>query len=326
MTIQNTFSFFKKALQKPITRIVISFFILLFLLSKLHLSDLWHSINQISLGLWVLSLIVFMAGHVVGVFKWRLLINTSNNKLPLSHAFPCYFAGLFANIFLPSLVGGDVVRAGLAIRFNKQKESVILGGLLDRFLDTSALALIVFGVTLFFPAALSTEDHKILFWVSMLLLGFVLCCIIFLVVPLPRSVPNLLSKIVVRFRNVIKHMAKNPKQILLGSGMALFIQILFILLFVFLGKVLGIHLSLPIWFIIWPIAKLSTTLPISMGGIGIREAALVVLLGRFAVSSSSSLGLGLIWESIFIASSGIGGIFYFLLNKSNTRQETQLLQ
>ena len=312
--------------QKPITRIIISLFILLFLLTKLHLSDLWHSINQISLGLWVLSLIVIMAGHVVGVFKWRLLINTGNNKLPLSRAFPCYFAGLFANVFLPSQVGGDIVRAGLAIRFNKEKESVILGGLLDRFLDTSALALIVFSITFFFPTALSTEYHKILLFVFLLLLGFILCCMILLVIPLPRSMPNLLSKIVIRFRNVIKHIVKNPKQILMGSGMALFIQIWFILLFAVLGKVLGIHLSLPIWFIIWPIAKLSTLLPISIGGIGIREAALVVLLGRFAVSSSSSLGLGLIWESIFIASAGIGGIFYFLLNRSSPIQETQLLQ
>ena len=75
-------------------------------------------------------------------------------------------------------------------------------------------------------------------------------------------------------------------------------------------------LPLHVWFLTWPLAKISAMLPISMGGIGVREVALAVLLGRFGIPFSSAVGLGLLWESVLIAGSGIGGGFYLLSSRN----------
>ena len=48
-------------------------------------------------------------------------------------------AGLFANLCLPSVVGGDVVRAGVVIRDHKRFENIALGSLADRINDSFAL-------------------------------------------------------------------------------------------------------------------------------------------------------------------------------------------
>jgi hypothetical protein len=65
-----------------------------------------------------------------------------------------------------------------------------------------------------------------------------------------------------------------------------------------------------LWFLIWPLAKLSALLPISLGGIGVREVALAVLLGRVAIPAIDSVALGLLWNSLLISGSLFGGLLY----------------
>jgi uncharacterized protein (TIRG00374 family) len=117
------FSFFITIWKKPLFRIFISLSVLIILFSILHPSKLWHTIKQVPIELWIFAVISTLTVHFVGVIKWSLLINTTNNKLSLFPAYRCYFAGLFANLFLPSLNGGDIVRAGLAIKLTKEKEA-----------------------------------------------------------------------------------------------------------------------------------------------------------------------------------------------------------
>jgi uncharacterized membrane protein YbhN (UPF0104 family) len=126
---------------------------------------------------------------------------------------------------------------------------------------------------------------------------------------------------ITRVRDIIKHLALRPWRALAALGMALLIQGMFVLLNAFLGATVGIHLPLVIWFIAWPLAKLSATLPISMGGLGVREAALAVFLGRFGTSVSSAVGLGLLWQTVLIAGGAIGGVFYFLTNRGFNKRE-----
>ena len=305
-------SFFCKLWRRPLLRIFISVSVLVILFSILPLSKLWHTVRQIPIGLWIFAVAATVVVHSVGVIKWSLLINATNNKLPLFSAFRCYFAGLFANIFLPSVNGGDIVRAGLAIKLNKEKEAVILGSLTDRVIDASALALIVLSGTLLLPKMASAGIYRILLGIVIVLLFFVLFCAILLVAPIPLKTPKFVARSISRFRYTIRELIKNPWRVIIALSVAIIMQMWFIFLFSVFGEKLGIHLSLPIWFIVWPTAKLSAMLPISLGGLGVREAALAVLLSQFDVSLTGSVGLGLLWESLFFAVGGVGGIFYFI--------------
>jgi uncharacterized membrane protein YbhN (UPF0104 family) len=319
--VRNAASFLKEVWKKPIARITTSLVILSILLINLPLSDLWRTLRQISVGLWLFAVLVFVAGHTVGVIKWWLLINTGENKLSLSKAFTYYFAGLFANLFLPSIAGGDVIRAGLAIRATDEAEAVILGSLLDRFIDVCSLALFIFVGALLSPTVLSVEHRRYLIWVFSLLSIAALGTAVLLFVPIPKAIPQPMQAVISRVRNIVKQLTLRPWRALAALGMALLIQGLFVLLNAFLGTTVGIRLPLVIWFIAWPLAKLSATLPISMGGLGVREAALAVFLGRFGISVSSAVGLGLLWQTVLIAGGAIGGIFYFLTKRGVNKPE-----
>ena len=92
-------TFLKRLWRKPLTRLLTSLGILGALLSNLPLLDLWHTVEQVSLFLWVAVVAAFIGGHVLAAVKWRLFINMGCKKLPFSIAFQCHFAGLFSNFF-----------------------------------------------------------------------------------------------------------------------------------------------------------------------------------------------------------------------------------
>ena len=63
-------------------------------------------------------------------------------------------------------------------------------------------------------------------------------------------------------------------------------------------------------------------IPVSLGGLGVREMALAAFLDRFGVPLSQSVGLGLLWETIIVAGGGFGGIFYFLARRNISNSNT----
>jgi uncharacterized protein (TIRG00374 family) len=314
--MSNRLSSVGKLWERPITRVFLSALVLFIIFTILPINDLWSTVKQVPFWLWLLSVIALIAGHSVGVMKWRLLINTANNKLPVLSAFRCYFAGLFTNIFLPSITGGDIVRAGLAIRLNKEKERVILGSIMDRVLDASALVLITLSGTLLSSSTLFADTYKVLLGVLLAIFLFVLCCVIILVVPSRQSAPKFLANIARRLHFTITQFIKNPLCVLIAFCGSIIIQMWFVLLSYLLAWKIGISLSFKIWLIVWPMAKLSAMLPISLGGLGVREAALAGLLRPFGVGAASAVGLGLLWESLFFATGGLGGLFYLYAGKN----------
>jgi hypothetical protein len=98
--------------------------------------------SRVSPGAWAITFIAFLGGHLLGVAKWRRFVNVGRAGLKWIDAVLCYAAGLFANLCLPSIVGGDVLRLGLAGRLTRRPEAALWGGVMDRVTDVLALALL----------------------------------------------------------------------------------------------------------------------------------------------------------------------------------------
>jgi uncharacterized membrane protein YbhN (UPF0104 family) len=62
------------------------------------------------------------------------------------------------------------------------------------------------------------------------------------------------------------------------------------------------------WFFAWPLSKLISMVPISIGGLGVREASLAALMVRFGAVPAKVVAVGLLWQTILYASGLIGGI------------------
>lgn len=243
--------FAKSVWRKPAARILASFCILAILIYNIPLSDLWRTITQISPLLWAGIVTAFLFGHVVGVAKWCLFINMGQSRLPFTIAARSYFAGLFANLFLPSIAGGDVVRAGMAIRYKADKEAVIIGGLLDRFSDVCALGLIILVSVFHSPMSLSAKGRSILLSFIVSVFIFMLSILFVLAFPFSKFLPRRLCGFIERIRNVLKELIRKPERALGALVISLSIQSGFVVLNAIIGRACSIELPLRVWFLTW---------------------------------------------------------------------------
>ena len=122
-----------------IIRLCISALLLALIFYLVPFSDVWAAARQISSLLWLGALGLFLAGHAAAAAKWRMLIG---GGISYRRAFRAHLAGLAANLALPSVAGGDVVRAGLVMKYANDKGRLAMGSVADRLIDTLGLALI----------------------------------------------------------------------------------------------------------------------------------------------------------------------------------------
>ena len=287
-------------------RAFVSLLVISLILNWLPLSEIWSAARRVSLQAWILFVLAFVSIHIVGVFKWRFIVGMGKLKLPFSFAFRCYFYGLFGNLFLPSVIGGDLVRAGMAAGQVEEKEQIIIGSLIDRFLDVCAMLVLIFFGAFFAAQALSDQHRKILAVVSALLATFLIVSVVLTFVPIPGRVPEKLQKVILRTRFVMIHILKKPAYALGTLCLSVFIQGSFVLLNALLGSMCGIKVGILTWFVVWPLAKITAMVPVSLGGIGVREVALAAFFAPFGVLYSDAVGYGFVWEAVVIAGSLLG--------------------
>ena len=287
-------------------RAAVSVIIIGLIILWLPFHQIWGAAKRVSIQLWVFLVLAFLVIHLIGVFKWRFIVGMGKVRLPYSLAFRCYFYGLFGNLFLPSVIGGDLVRAGMAVRHFEEKEQIIIGSIMDRFLDVcSLLAMIVLGASLT-TEALSNQHLKILVIIFSILAIGILLCITFVLIPLPDRMPEKIHEVISRTRFILRHLVEHPVYAVGTLSLSMLMQGSFILLNAYLGSICGIKISILTWLIIWPLAKISAMVPISLGGIGVREVALAAFLAPLGVLYSTAVGYGFVWETVLIAGSLIG--------------------
>jgi uncharacterized protein (TIRG00374 family) len=253
--------------------------------------------------------------HLIGVVKWRILINLAGAHLSFVQAVRCYYGGQFGNVFLPSLVGGDVVRGAMAFQVARSKAGVVMGSVIDRTLDVIGMGAIAATGALLLPSALSPQSRKVflVFAGTLALLGLVTVGVL-LTLPV-RKFPFKIQRRMAKLRHAGRSMVGHWDHVLLCLGLGIVLQVSQIALNCWLGLACGMHVSFGVWLFAWPLAKISALLPLTQGGIGVREAALVTLLVPFGVPGVLTAAAGLMFEAISTIGSLLGGIVAFVLGR-----------
>ena len=265
--------------------------------------------------LWVLVLVGYLASHFVASLKWRLMVNLAGSGLSVPQAVRCYFAGLFSVLFLPSIVGGDVVRAALALRMGRSKAAVLFGSLLDRILDFLALALLTIIGALLVPGSLRPTSRRVFFLVGAGAAILVAAALLTVFLLPARRFSFRIRRELVRLREAQRAMSAQSHFVFAAYLLAICVQGAFILLTMVLASAAGLHLPLQVWLFAWPMAKISALVPLTQGGIGVREATLAGLLLPFGAPAAMTVAVGLAWEGITIAGALLGGLASYFIGR-----------
>ena len=273
------------------------------------------AVTNMSGRVWLGVLAVFAVGHLVGAQKWRLLVGASRGRLRYADAVRCYGAGLFANLCLPSIVGGDVLRAVLAGRETGRMEAAFLAGIMDRAIDVATLALLIAAGALFARDALPGWSGEVL--TATIAVGVAVSLFVLPLAlrrPLARW-PRRVRRPVGRALVALRHMAQSPGRAVVAVVLSIAIQGTFVVLNIWIGGAIGIHLALPLWFMAWPLAKVAGLMPISLGGLAVRDATFGALLVPLGVPMARGVVAALVWQTVMIAGGLLGGLAWWALSR-----------
>lgn len=293
------------------------------LLYVLPLAPLRAAIVQVPVSRFLAILVGYLLAHSLGIAKWRMVVNAAGAELDFATSAQCYAGGLFGTLFLPSIVGGDVIRLAVGLRRSPRPAGVLAGNVVDRFLDVAAQAgLALVGLGLLPDSLPGRFEETVENWLAWATGGAVVLLAVAILLRRRllggRSVR--FRRRLARLRHALRGVSRRPQVLVFGWLAGTFIQMTFLVLTAQLATYCGLVLPLRVWLFAWPLAKLAAVLPLTQGGIGVREAALVALLAPFGAAGHLVLAAGLIWEGIIIAGGLIAGATAFLLRRAEDRR------
>lgn len=295
-------------------RVVVSILVLAAIFSILPVQGVFATIRRIDASRWLATLLIFVIGHVVTAAKWQLLVGSETG---FSAVLRAHFAGLAANLWLPGIASGDLVRVAMLHRRVSDKARLAIGSIADRLVDTVGLLLVAVGGLVFtFRHLPSGAD---------LLLGLAtaLAAVAVGVVALRRLYPMLINRLPVggwlrrvgeQIAGGVTVLARRPFRLVLCLALSMTVQVAFVFANLILAEAVGVEAPLAAWFFAWPLSKIVAMLPISLGGIGVREASLAGFLAPFGASPTAVVATGLLWQTVLLASGILGASVTLLLS------------
>ena len=246
-------------------RLAVSGVVLVVIFRVVPIEQVWSEARRLSPALWLAALGLFLVGHAAATVKWRLLIGEG---VSFPQAFQAHLAGLAANLCLPGLGGGDVVRAALVFPSAKDASQLVVGSVADRLLDILGLLLIaVVGAFL----ALRPEQgaQRQLLWV--LLAGVVVLVVLFpAAILLDRAVKHTIpvsriGRLAVRAASATVYLVRRPGRLVLCLAISMAVQATFVTINIAFALAVQVEAPMAAWFFAWSTAKIVAIAPISLG-------------------------------------------------------------
>jgi len=312
-----------KKLTAGFLRLGIGLGIILFLLFKINLKDMFAVLHE-SLLLWpwlVMSVILCAVCLWIGVGRWKIILDAQGLKMAWSRVFCISVIGQFFNSFMFGSTGGDFARAYYAAKETHHKKTeAVATVVIDRMIGMVVLNLIA-GVML-----VARFNFYLKHWAThlpaLVMAGMIFATIAALFVvfnirifkgwPIFRFIEHhpTLGPLSRRLLISIYLYHRRTKILLKTALLSLAIQAIFIMQCYCLGKSLHINISIIDYFTIIPLIMSIAALPITPGGLGIREGLSVTMLGAMSVSAHQALPLSLMIYFISVAFSLIGGFIF----------------
>lgn len=283
---------------------VISILLFIWLITSFGWQELLESLLQIKLSAIIISFILAMLSRFAISLRWYFLCKSNAIKLSIKKAIEITFAGLYASNFLPSTIGGDVVRYFGLVQLDPQKVKSAGSLIMDRLVGMFGMALVLpIGLVRLVPLLLEGKLPPVNGNDS---LDAVL-------IMLPASVAKLFQKgkrALLQLLNQIRNWLMHPVTLLAPILMTL---IHMALLFVIVKLIFaGMGDQVPFFIIagLYSVGYFITLIPISINGYGLQEISMTFLFVNIAgVTTSHAVIMALIIRFLMMAAS-LPGLIY----------------
>lgn len=268
---------------------VLGFALIALLVKEEGGDDLITALKRVSLWYFFAGILTMLVSRMFVVARWHVLLRSGGVNISINQTTMLTLTGLFSSNFLPTTIGGDVVRLGGAMQLGYDRAICLASLIVDRLVGMIGMGFTVpFGLSPLLAmgqgAGLQSSTVAVFFQKGM---DFIKRTFDAFVIWLKKPIALALS-----FLATFGNMACIFAAIyLLITGM-------------------GLHISY--WLIagLWSLTYFVTLIPISVNGYGVQELSLTFLLSRIGgLSHSESLTVAILIRALFIITSFPGAFF-----------------
>jgi glycosyltransferase 2 family protein len=286
-------------------RVFVSVTLLAILLERVDRAALWNSMRQASVAWLAVALAIYFAHILTGAWRWRLLLGTQNVHVPQRDLLSSLLVAYFFNNFLPSNIGGDVVRIRDTARPARSRTLATLVILADRVLGIIGLFLVAaVASTIAFEMRGRAGAPILPVW-----LWSILVAAMAVVVPVVAS-PEHMGRLLTPLTRLHPEWVGNRIDTLTQTLHRLAVQSLLVIYY--LAVVYALNLPVTVWdlAVIVPVSLVVQMLPVSLNGFGLREATFSFYFTRIGLPVQSGVLLSLVAAGLAMLFSLSGAAVY----------------
>lgn len=298
-----------------ILRFAVSIALIAWLAWRTDWSNLGQALSHAHFALWWVALGVYLLTQAASGLRWQLLSRPLGFDRTLIDYTRMYFVGMFFNLFLPTSVGGDVMRAWQLRAGSERKWPALLSVFVDRASGLFVLLCLGLVGALASPVVLPHTIRRAVFLTAGCALLGVAC--VGIGARFSRRLPRLKT-----ISAALDLYLSNPWLAVNTTLLSLVIQAANVVVLWVLSAALDLDVPIGYYVVAVPMITLMTVLPISLNGIGVREGGMILFLTPLGVADATAVSLAVLWFTVFTAASLMGGAVYFLGDRSPSKGMT----
>jgi glycosyltransferase 2 family protein len=301
-----------------LAKLAISVVLLGLVVQQFDLPEILDILVRVDFVSVIVILLIGVMQIVMHSHRWQLVSRALGTEVDFQVLNRLTLIGFFFNQTLPTSFGGDAVRIAMVRRYCPSLSRAIAGVLLDRIIALVALVVIIAISLPFLPSLIA---NPALVWSLIVIVAICAGGIGFVMLfgaaserllsrtPIVKSVGFLIGD----FRRTLSAPRRTPAITIY----AVIIHLLTCVAIFLLARAMNVPLGMLECLLLVPAIILISALPISFAGWGVREGAMVYLLGHLGVTGADALAISIAFGLMLVALGVPGGLIW-LLKPSDT--------
>jgi uncharacterized membrane protein YbhN (UPF0104 family) len=301
-------------------KLAVSVILLAILFREVDVETLWTSVRKASVPWLLVALGVYVINVLASTWRWQLLLNAQGIRVRTESLLGSLVVALFFNNFLPSNIGGDVVRIRDTARPAGSKTLATTVVLVDRALGLMGL---VFVAACSATIVAGSRHAAMPIWPSWLWAGFLIGAAASapallapagfgrLLQPLTVFHPEWVGERIEKLTSVLSRFRDRPVALAGCFGGAVFVQASIVVFFFIIAHAL--HMNVTFWdlAVIVPLTLIVQLLPVSLNGFGVREATFAAYFRGIGQPIESAILMSLVAAALVMLFSLTGAVVWF---------------
>lgn len=300
----------------PFLRTAVSLLLIIVLLYIMRgkYGDIVKALKNTNMYVFSLAFAAFMVASTVASFRMKLIIEVQGIDLTFWEALSLTFIGYFFNNFLPTSIGGDVVKAHYLSKNSRDTTGSYTAVFVDRAVGLVTMVFMAFAVLIL--AGVNIVDRNLAITICTITAISIVGIIFFANRKFAKkffALIVLVKPIETQLRNLYESTDKYRRRWgLMAAAFCISVisQLSYFTCCGILALSIGSRIPIIDLLLKMPIVGMMSLLP-SINGLGIREGSMVVLFGPL-IGKENALAISILIIMLLLITSVIGGIIYAL--------------